>query len=302
MSGRRQHSSVLQCSTFVLACIALACGGGGDATCTRDDDCASHFCRADGTCGPAEVDAATGDVPDAPSSLCMPNADGTIVLAELPHTAGRSATFRVAANGTFNTAGTPDPMNMRRWDLSAQQSGDADRTLALISPAGTWWQAKFPAATYAALLAINSELLGVFAVDANGITLLGVVSPDAGVSRTELAYDPPARILALPLTTSSQWTTTSTVSGTALGVITAYTEKYQSRVDQIGTMKTPYGEFPVQRVATDLTRTQGLATILTKRSFAWIAECFGSIANVSSQDFETAAEFADPAEIRRLAP
>jgi len=298
-SGWLQHFLVLQCSTIVLA----GCGGGGDATCTRDDDCASHFCRADGTCGPADVDAAIGDgAPDAPSGLCTPNADGMIVLAELPHTAGRSATCRVATNGSFNTAGVPDTMNKRRWDLSGQQSGDADRTLALISPVGTWWQSKFPGATYAALLAINSDLLGVFAVDANGITLLGVVSPDAGASRTELAYDPPARILGLPLTTSSQWTTTSTVSGTALGVITAYTEKYQSRVDQIGTMKTPYGEFPVERVATDLTRTQGLATILTKRSFAWIAECFGSIANVSSQDFETSAEFDDPAEIRRLAP
>jgi len=224
------------------------------------------------------------------------------VLAELPHEAGRSATFRVAANGTFNTAGTADANNTRRWDLSSQQAGDADRTLALQSPVGTWWQAKFPTATYATLLASNSDLLGVFVVDASGISLLGVVSPDAGSTRTELAYDPPAKILALPLTTSSMWTTTSTVSGLALGIVTAYTEKYQSRVDQVGTMKTPYGEFPVQRVATDLARTQGLATLLTKRSFAWIAECFGSVANVSSQDFEADTEFSDPAEIRRLAP
>ena len=31
-------------------------------------------------------------------------------------------------------------------------------------------------------------------------------------------------------------------------------------------MVTPYGEFPVVRVATDLTRTSGLATLLTKRT------------------------------------
>jgi len=293
---------VLHCSTMLCAMLA-ACGGSNEATCTRDDECASGFCRADGTCGPADVDAATGDAPgDGTSGLCAPNLDGTIVLAELPHEAGRSATFRVAANGTFNTAGTADANNTRRWDLSSQQAGDADRTLALQSPVGTWWQAKFPTATYATLLASNSDLLGVFVVDASGISLLGVVSPDAGSTRTELAYDPPAKILALPLTTSSMWTTTSTVSGLALGIVTAYTEKYQSRVDQVGTMKTPYGEFPVQRVATDLARTQGLATLLTKRSFAWIAECFGSVANVSSQDFEADTEFSDPAEIRRLAP
>ena len=32
------------------------------------------------------------------------------------------------------------------------------------------------------------------------------------------------------------------------------------------------------RVATDLTRTSGLATLLTKRTFSWVAECFGPVA------------------------
>ena len=164
------------------------------------------------------------------------------------------------------------------------------------------WRSSFPTATYAVTLAQGSDLLGVFAVDANAVTLLGVVSPDAGTFRTELKYDPPAKILALPFGAGTTWLTTSTISGTAQGAITAYTEKYDSRVDQVGTMKTPYGDFPVVRVATDLTRTAGLATLLTKRTFAWSAECFGSVATVSSQDFETSAEFNDPAEVRRLAP
>jgi len=291
---------MLQCSMTIAA---AACGDSSVTTCRDDGECASGFCRADGTCGPADVDASTSDTPGDTSGLCAPNLDGTIVLSELPHEAGRSATFRVAASGgTFDTAGVADANNTRRWDLSGQQPSDADRTLGFQAPAGTWWQAKFPTASYATTLAASSDLLGVFAVDANGIVLLGVVSPAAGTTRTELAYDPPARILALPLTASSQWMSTSTVSGVAVGIVTAYTERYVSRVDQVGKMKTPYGEFPVERVATDLTRTSGIATLLTKRSFAWIAECFGSVANVASQDFETDAEFADPAEIRRLAP
>jgi len=132
--------------------------------------------------------------------------------------------------------------------------------------------------------------------------LLGVVSPAAGASRTELAYDPPAKILALPFSATTTWTSTSTVSGTAQGTFVAYTERYASLVDQTGTMKTPYGEFPVLRVATDLTRSSVGVTLLTKRTFAWTAECFGSIATAQSQDSETAAEFDDPAEVRRLAP
>lgn len=297
MSRCLQLLFVLHCSTIV------ACGGSSGETCTRDDECASHFCKADGTCGPAEIDAAiTGDSPDGSSALCTPNHDGQISLAELPLIAGRMANFRVSTSATFDTAGVANTDGSRSWDLSGQLAGDADHVIALASPAGAWWEPSFPGATYAAVLAQGSDLQGVFAVDANGVTLLGVVSPAAGAFRTELAYDPPAKILTLPFANGTTWSSTSTISGTAQGAITAYSEKYESRVDQVGTMKTPYGEFPVIRVATDLTRTAGLATLLTKRTFAWSAECFGSVATVSSQDFETGAEFNDPAEVRRLAP
>ncbi len=290
---------------FVLHCsMTGACGGASSSTpCTRDDECPSRFCKADGTCGPTEVDAAIdSDALDATSELCTPNHDGQIAQAELPLIAGRMATFRIATNATFDTAGTANGDGSRHWDLTAQLTGDTDRVIALVPPAGQWWQPSFPAATYAVTLAQGSDLLGVFAVDATAVTLLGVVSPDAGAFRTELSYDPPAKILTLPYGAGSTWTSTSTITGTAQGAITAYTERYQSLVDQVGTMTTPYGDFPVLRVATDLTRTSGFATLLTKRTFAWAAECFGSVATVASQDFETSSEFTDPSEVRRLAP
>ena len=142
----------------------------------------------------------------------------------------------------------------------------------------------------------------MFHVDASAVTLLGVVSPAGGTFATKLTYTPPAKILALPVSVGGTWTTTSAVSGTAQGVFAAYDEKYASRVDQIGTMKTPYGDFPVVRIATDLTRTSGVVTLTTQRTFAWVAECFGSVATVTSKALEASAEFSDPAEIRRLAP
>ena len=292
-------------ASLMLLCNMSACGGSGEASCTRDEDCASGFCKADGTCGPADVDAAVGDVdaaPDGPSGLCTPNHDGSITLAELPLVAGKMATFRVAENATFDTAGTAAGGGMRRWDLAAQLANDTDMPLALLSPTGQWWAPAFPGATYAAVLSAASDLLGVFRVEPSQVLLLGVVSPAAGAFRTELAYDPPVKILALPITAGASWMSTSTVSGTAQGAIVAYTEKYASLVDQVGTMKTPFGEFPVVRVATDLTRTSGFTTLLTTRQFAWTAECYGSVATVASQDFETSAEFDDPAEVRRLAP
>lgn len=299
-------SSVVSVRALLLLCsIGAGCGGAGSgASCEVDSDCASNFCKADGTCGPAAADSGVdgGGDGDAPSGICAPDHDGTITLAELPFAAGRMGTFRVATDATWETAGDAMPNGMRAWDLTVQLAGDADRELALGSPTGTWWAPAFPAATYATQLASDSDLRGVFEVAAVNLSLLGVVSPDGGTYKTELEYDPPAQVLALPLTAGKTWSSTSTVSGTAQGAIVAYTEEYESRVDLVGTMKTPYGEFPVVRVATDLRRTSGAALLLTKRTFAWVSECFGPVATVSSQDFESSAEFTDPAEVRRLAP
>jgi hypothetical protein len=172
----------------------------------------------------------------------------------------------------------------------------------LGAPSGTWWQAQFSAATYYVQLISTSDLQGVFQFDSAGITLLGVVSPSSGTEMTELTYDPPATMLAVPFTLDSTWSSTSSVTGYADGVVAAYQEEYQSTVDATGTMKTPYGTFPVLRVATNLTRSSGGVTLLTTRTFAWFAECFGSVAQATSQDDETGDEFDSEAEVRRLTP
>jgi hypothetical protein len=290
-------------SWFVLLCsMSAACGGGGGESCQVDDDCASKFCKADGTCGPAEVDAGADGSADGTSTVCTPNHDGMIALGELPFAAGRTATFRVATNATWDTAGVAMAGGGRRWDLFVQLANDADHDLALGSPAGMWWSSAFQGATYATELASGSDLRGVFELGTQDLSLLGVVSPDGGTYKTELEYDPPAQILAVPLVANKTWTTSSTVSGAAQGAIVAYTEKYESRVDKIGTMVTPYGEFPVMRVATDMTRTSGFTTLATTRTFTWVAECFGPVATVTSKTFETGTEFTDIAEVRRLTP
>jgi hypothetical protein len=289
----------------MLHCNILAFGCGGDEpVCVQDIDCASGFCKADGTCGPADVDAAVGgDAPgDAIAGTCTPDHDGAIGANEIPLAAGKSARFRVATNATFDTAGQANGDGSRSWDLTGTLAGDVDREVTLLAPAGQWWEASFPGATYAVKLSESADLLGVFTVKAAAVELVGVVSPEAGTFRTELAYDPPAAILAVPFSAGNTWSSTSTVSGTAQGAIVAYTERYQSRVDEVGTMTTPYGPFPVLRIATDLERTQGLATLAKNRTFAWTAECFGSVATVTSRDFESEAEFNDPAEVKRLVP
>src|SRR5205823_4490155 len=101
-----------------------------------------------------------------------------------------------------NTDGT------RTWSLAGMLASDADHAIALASPTGTWWHADFPMASYAATLAAGSDLLGVFQVTADGVQLLGVVSPNGGATETELSYDPPAKILALPFAAGASWSST----------------------------------------------------------------------------------------------
>src|SRR5688500_556569 len=101
MLGRANTLALLLCSISTLSC-----SGPTGQSCAVDYDCESGFCKADGTCTPADVDAAVGtDAPgDGTSALCTPNHDGSVTLAELPLQAGRMGTFRIATNATWNTA------------------------------------------------------------------------------------------------------------------------------------------------------------------------------------------------------
>lgn len=280
------------------------CAGGDADRCEVNSDCPSDFCRADHTCAPAEDDAGTADAdPDAPDAGtgCSPDHDGTVTRDELPLAAGRTATYRVALDATIDTAGVMGAGGERTWELSQALGGDVDDDVALLDPAGQWWADGFPGATYATALSAEADLLGVFELTDTKLRLLGVVSPTAGNTRTELTYDPPVDVLQLPLAPTSAWMIDATVTGVAQGIGAFYSESYDYRVDALGTMDTPFGDFPVARVAIDLTRTVG-ALVTTRRSFAFVAECYATVATIVSQDYEAGSEFTAAAEVRRLAP
>lgn len=296
----KQYAAVVLAT---LGALAAGCAGSDPDHCDVAADCPSNFCRADHTCGPVQdfdggVDGTSP--PDGPLG-CQPDHDGTLTRAELVMMAGQTVTFRVATDATVDTAGQQGPGGARTWSLAGGLPGDRDLTVTLVAPTGAWWAASFPTASYALRLSADSELLGVMRLDTAGVALLGVVSPEAGPTRTELSYDPPVPLLPTPLAPDAQWTTTSTVTGLAQGIGAFYSERYQSRVDAVGTMTTPFGPFPVRRIATDLTRTVG-ATFVTRRSFGFAAECYGTVATIASQDYEAGAEFTDAAEVWRMVP
>lgn len=302
--------------------LLIACSDNdAEVECRVGADCASGVCLSGGTCQLSQPDAGkdqstvedaaadaadeateTPDASDADSSstTCKPNMDGVITRDEIPLAAGLNAKFKIATNVDINTHGV-DQAGTLTWDYSIDLAGDHLTILELQKIDSLWFAAKFPTATYAARLAESSDLLGVFQITDDQLLLLGVVSPDDGMTRTELKYEPAVVVLQFPIEQGRTWSTNSQVSGLAMGVASVYTEKYESQVDAKGNLLTPLSTFPVQRVRTLLTRTIGLMTTTT-RSFSFATECFGTVATISSNSNESAEEFTTAAEIRRLSP
>jgi hypothetical protein len=321
--------------TLLAAALALSgCASAGAVQCTVGADCASGVCDADGTCAPPETSgagdatstssgggdggagsstasagqggaggtgAATSSGAGGESGVCAPNDDGVITREESPLAAGFHAKYEVALDALIDTAGTPAEGGGRTWDLTGALPGDHAVLAETQAIDDLWFAPTFPSATYATRLSDEEVLLGVFQITQTELLLLGVVSPDDGLDKTELVYDPPVKVLSFPLHEGDTFTTNATVTGYAQGIFSAFFEDYVSTVDAHGTMKTPFADFGVLRVRVELTRTVGV--LVTKsRSYAFVAECFGTVASVRSQDGEASVEFTDAAEVRRLTP
>lgn len=313
------HAAVASLLTIATVLAAPACGSDGERACRVGADCASGQCGPDGTCvaagdapdsgatssGSGGGDAATDAPKDAPTDAalpgCTPNKDGTITREEIPIKAGLKATYRVAQDETVSSAGTPAAGGKRAWDFSTALASDTNVIVETQALAGKWYASDFPNAAYASKLREGTDLVGVFDLAPTTLSIEGVVSSVDGVTGTNLKNDPPVAVITFPLTSGAKWSTETTVSGKLSGVPGAYTEKYESEVDAQGTLKTPLGTFDVLRVKTVLTRTQGFL-VTTVRTFAFVTECYGTVATVTSKDNESEAEFTRAAELRRIAP
>lgn len=322
----RRKITVLVFALAMGSIVGSTSGGcGSEQQCTVGADCPSGACRADGTCAPLDSDGSTGSESDGASSsssdgadtttaadestsggsgggeLCLPpNDDGLVEREEMPLEAGLSATFLVAQDVAFDSAGTMID-GERHWDFDVALTGDHQSIGETLPLAGRWFEPLFPGATYASRLVDGDDLLGVFEATDTALLLRGVVSPTDGLDRTELVYEPPATVLSFPLWVGQQWSTESTVSGLAQGIAALYTERYQGEVDAEGLATTPFGEFPVLRANVLLTRTVGVV-ITTARTQSFIAECFGTVASLRADEGADAPELSQAAEVRRLTP
>ncbi|APR79987.1 Hypothetical protein A7982_05334 [Minicystis rosea] len=316
---------------FSLAALsATACTTYNEAPkCVVGADCASGICNANGTCADAPTGSGgaggtggtSGTGGEATSSTtassssgggaggsapsCSPNNDGVITRQEVPLAAGLHATFRVADDVTFDTAGVSKPDGSRTWDVKVAFSGDHALLVDTQAiAANAWYAADFPGATYTARMSdVNSDLLGVFKLTSTDLLLLGVVSINDGATATKLVYGNPIVLLAFPLTNGKTWDTLSAVTGKVQGIPIGgiYNEEYTSTVDAHGTYKTPYSDFQVLRVHTKLLRYLN-GTWLERHTHTFVTECFGTVGTIVSQDYETKVDFTSASELWRFAP
>lgn len=319
----RMHNNLV---TLLCACImalagcafavALAGCGGNKSGCVVDDDCASGQVCVVGACRPlsgADLSGAVADLgaaadlatpipdgwnPDALAASCTFNGDGTITRSEESFIVGLGALFAVNAPGT--TVPVDNVAHGGIWDFSAPVSSEAKQFDQLVDPSGQWWAADFPTATYGERIDDGQQAYGVFRVGGSKLEMLGVVSDQGGITRTELTYATPIVVLQFPLSVGTTWTAESDVSGLASGVGFLAHEKYVFSVGERGMTKVPAASFDTLRLKMSYTQTYG-ALVTTRISYLHLAECYGAVARVRSQDNETSADFTQAAEYRRLA-
>jgi hypothetical protein len=324
----------LASASIVAILFSPACSDTPARQCRVGADCTSGVCASDGTCavaavadggsdgGPTDDAMSTPDgggsetSTDAAVSGCTPNKDGTITRDEVPIAAGLHATYKIGSEEDLKfgyVTGVVGGDGKHAWDFSAALASDVGVLVETESLKGKYYETSYPNATYATKLSNKQDLLGVFETSPGALILRGVVSPtmtgSTGSNGTQLTYAPGVSILAFPLIMGATWSTDAAATGTAVGIpltLGAKTqEKYDSKIDAAGTLKTPLGTFDVLRVQVLLTRTVGTApftTVTTVRTFAFVTECYGTIATITSSNNEPSVEFTHAVEIRRISP
>ena len=295
------------------------CGGATHA-CRGDDECGDGVC-VNGACRPlASPDLASAlpatdggvidlaqPVPaqdgalalDAIASACTFNSDGVIDRSEEPFLVGLGALFAV------NPAGSTTPVNETAsngtWDFSAVVTNETKVFDQILSPSGQWWSSDFPDATYAEKLEDGQSILGVYRVTSDRLELLGLVSEQSGLQQTELTYSTPIPLLEFPIHKDDHFTAQSNLTGMLNGFPGFIAQdSYDITVDARGTTRVPAGSFDTLRIRMSYTQTVNFVPT-TRITYLHLAECYGAVARVRSQDNETSTDFTQAAEYRRLA-
>jgi hypothetical protein len=268
--------------------------------------CCLHACAAE-TVEPRVMPSADGGfitLPDSGTGVaCRPNLDGVIARGEVVFAPGVEVRYRTNPTGTaapVNPRGEDVGNGRRRWDFSSV-AGDRV-TLSLQRTEGAWYASAFPEAQYAAALDPRVSSLGVYRAGDTSVDLLGVVGPRMELG-TRVRYETPVPILRFPLQMGATWTaeTRTAPDATVENLPVASRDRYVVTVDARGEVRTPAITFTdALRLRVEVTQTFPSGTGSRRIQYLWVAECYGEVARITSQDGEVNPDFTLASEYRRL--
>ncbi|TNF29584.1 MAG: hypothetical protein EP329_15415 [Deltaproteobacteria bacterium] len=254
------------------------------------------------TASPTDTAVAT-DTATGPT--CVANSDHVITRGEVPYGVPGSVRFRAAEDVPFDTHPTYGSQGELHWDLARAFEGDADVVVAVTAPGAHWFGADYPDATFVRPLGQASDpedgLLGIYRDAEDGVYLLGIASPTADGLRTQVTYDPPAKMLAFPIQEGASWETDSQVAGTWKGNPLFATDNWHGAYQLDGTVGTPAGTFPATRVVIGVYRWIGASFYVDVRHL-FLVECRGVVGEVQGLDNDGGPELATAELLRRIAP
>ena len=271
---------------------------------------------------PSDGGEVTGEEDGGGGPGCLPNGDGKITEAELPFGPDLKAMFRSSENVDPYQSACSEPCS---WDFTGVDGEtNEDVEMVTLPPTGWWFSTDFPDATHVAEMAdfsldlvfmegCKQKQVGIYKAGPEGLLLLGIASekeeplsmmPPNGP--TLLAYDPPVPLLSYPLEAGKAWKTETVLSGKLCGSLVDYNidQTWDSEVDAVGAVKTPYGDFPnVMRVSTLAVRHAQMVPPVsssTVRTHTFVTECFTTIATAVSQEGVDTQEFDAAMQVRAL--
>ncbi len=231
---------------------------------------------------------------------CIPNNDGVIEASEISLQPNVTVNYRINPPGTLvavDLAGhqTTDGIE---WNFSSMQGQIAQVKTESIEK--KWFAAHFPTATFAVGTDAKAEALQVLHVAPKEVQLLGIASqkPD----ETLLIYDKPVTILKFPLRVGQSFVSHGTVSDGKFNHLPVATQDtYEVSVDTEGALILQAVRLSrslrIRIVVTS--KTLGGKSVVTRQA-QWYHECYGEVARIISQANETAADFSQAVEFRRL--
>ena len=250
--------------------------------------------------------------------LCAPNGDGVLTAAELPTVIGAVAAFTEGPPG--QTVAVPQPGGTwdgdcacHLWDFTATGPGDVQVWDGVLPASGKWFDGEIPGGDF--VQTFGGGLLGVYSLQEDGLYMVGLAS--VAEDWTALRYDPPVRLLSLPMALGDSWSTQDAEAigrfeGTAYPLDTGFTgvlsveHTYSGKVDKRGRVEVPAGGFDAWRVVVDVTMVvrNSIAPLpvasVHRKVVLFMAECSGLVARLRSVEGEVNDDFAAATEYRRF--